>query len=353
MSEKVFLSHSNQDVVLTRLIGQILEDRGLKCFYSERDISVGREFDGEIRGRIHSCEVFLVIWTAHAAVSAWVNQEIGCAIAEGIPVWPLAIDDSTIKGIIARRQGSPLCQVTDAHAAIVSLADEIKKASHDRPFAPHVDSYVKGKEERAREIVNILREESSRQMSPYTLRMRAGFSCFAISDESAYRIPGYHTVDWHNLLIQEREEAERMLKWATLRMIIWPQRPYEDAYMQMRFRNLLKFLRSNNDFERVRVALGLYRGGNLYIFDRNLSVAFDRSVSVVGEKGPGSILHGYEFTTITRHGPTVAASIDEFDSQFNEIWKSHVKDCHTSDLRQIRTHVIKLLEGMAPVGAQS
>ena len=219
--------------MLTRLIGHVLEGEGISCFHSERDVPVGQEFDERIAARIHSCDVPLVIWTSHAAASPWVNQEIGIAIAKNIPVWPLAIDNTAIQGAMFRRQGSLLVQDSDPHAAIVRLAVEIKKASGDRPFAPLVDHFLVGKEERTRRLIELLNAENSRRLVPYALRMQAAFSCFTVSPDPAYRVSGYHTVDYHSLLVRERQEVERMVKWATVRVIIWPQRPYVDAFMQV------------------------------------------------------------------------------------------------------------------------
>jgi hypothetical protein len=191
----------------------------------------------------------------------------------------------------------------------------------------------------------MLRYENSQRAFPYLLRVQAAFSCFAVSPEPAYRVGGYHSENYHNLLVQERTEVERLCTWASLRMIIWPQRPYEDAFMQVRFRNLMNFLRENQHFENVRVALGRYHGGNRYICDRH--------VLVTGIKGPGANQPGYELTTITYHGPTIGAAIKEFDQQFKDFWSEHVDACRSDDPGVIRSHVIDRLEGMAPMGARA
>jgi hypothetical protein len=83
---RVFLSHCSHDIVLAKLIGHLLEGEGISCFYSERDIPVGTEFDQAIIDAIHKCNLFLVVWTEYAANSPWVNQEIGIAMGKSIPV---------------------------------------------------------------------------------------------------------------------------------------------------------------------------------------------------------------------------------------------------------------------------
>ncbi len=341
---RVFLSYCTKDVVLTRLIGHVLEQEGLSCFYSERDIPTGQKFEANILDEINVSDVFLVIWTSHAAVCAWVNQEIGVAIGKEIPVWPLVIDSSAIEGAISRNQGSLLSQEREPFKAIRRLAVEIKSGTKDRPFAAHVDHFLLGKEERTRQLINMIPNENPHKTGPYTLRLRAAFSCFAISGEPEYRVGGYHTIEYHDLLMQERLGVEAMLKWAEVRMILWPARPYDDAFMQIRFRNLLKFLETNKQYGRLRVAVGPFQGGNLYGFDDHLSV--------LGLKLPSPSRPGYDITTVSRHKPTVRGAIKEFDNQFRVIWRAHRNACGSENPQKIREHVISLLKGMAPIGAQ-
>jgi hypothetical protein len=113
--------------------------------------------------------------------------------------------------------------------------------------------------------------------------------------------------------------------------------------MQVRFGNLLAFLRSNSDYERIRVALGAYRGSAGYILNRN--------VLITGIKEAGSQLPGYATTEVSYHGPTISAAIDDFDCQFDGFWQKHVDMCGTDNPEAIRRHVISMLEGMAPAGA--
>jgi hypothetical protein len=260
------------------------------------------------------------------------------------------MDTTDIQGPMFRRQGSLLSNDRDPQGNLVRLATEIKRAAEiwrtekNIPFAPQVDQFVIGNEERTRRLVELL-QTADAPRSPYTLRMQAAFSCFAVSSGPDYRVGGYHTDTYHALLIRERKEVERVTEWATIRMTVWPQRPYEDAFVQVRYRNLLQFLQTDSNFERVRVVLGKYEGGNRYILDRD--------VLVTGLKGSGAQLPGYQVTTITYHGPTVGAAIAAFDRQFDRFWMRHAEACGSEDASAIREDVIKRLCDMAPAGAQT
>lgn len=181
--------------------------------------------------------------------------------------------------------------------------------------------------------------ENYRGPAPYLLRLRAAFSCFGVSDHPDYPVPGVHSKEYLELLLKERKEVERLCKWANLKMIIWPKRPYNEVHMRVRFGNLIKFLRENEDFDKVQVALGKYRGGNRYICDQN--------VLITGIRGSNANQQGYDLTWITYHGPTISAAITEFDLQFEEFWAEHVKFCGSDDLENIRSYVVNQLERMA------
>ncbi|HTS09834.1 MAG TPA: toll/interleukin-1 receptor domain-containing protein [Candidatus Eisenbacteria bacterium] len=341
MAKKVFLSHSSRDVVLTRLIAHILEENGIKCFYSERDIHVGEEFDSRIIKDIHECDLLLVVWSSQAVLSPWVNQEVGIALAQRIPVWPIAVDEIAVQGAMFRKQGSNLTRHSDPHSEIIGLARAINASPTDHTFEPYVDQYILGKEERTRRLVELLRRENANRTPSYTLRVQAAFSSFAVSDSPEYRVGGYHTPEYHRLLVEELEEARQMAQWASLRVILWPQRPYEDSFMKIRFRNLVQFLTTNQDFDRIRFVIGRYHGGNRYILDRN--------VLVTGIKSPGANVPGYEITTVTFHGPTVASAIQSFDRRFEELWNDHAAACGVDpkDVRMVRSHVKQEVAGFS------
>ena len=345
---RVFLSHSSHDIVLARLIVHILEERGIVCFHSERDIRVGEEFDSKLVHQIHQSALVLVVWSAHAAASCWVNQEIGIALAKQVPVWPMVVDQTTLQGAVFRRQGSDLSKHADPYQEITRLADEITKGFPREQFQPRVDQYLLGKEPRTKHLIALLAQVNNARPEGYILRIAAAFSSFGVSADADYRVARYHSHEYHELLIQEREEVCRMARWAAVKVILWPERVYDEAFMRIRFRNLLHYLESNHDDQHVQFVLGRHWGDNRHILDRN--------ALVMGVKSPGSTRPGYDLTTVTYHGPTVTVAINEFDARFQDLWDQHLRDSAGipgESHEKVRAYVIAELRRVCPAQSEN
>jgi hypothetical protein len=337
---RIFISYGVRDVVLARLLVHIFEENGVECFLAERDLSTGCLFDSEISKQIRQSNMLIVLWSSDSASSPWVNQEVGMALAQNIPVWPIAIEEINIQGAIFRNQGSYLTRHEDPYSHIAKLAQEIKSTQPPMygSFKPAIDQYMIGNVARTERIVELLQEEFSNKKDTYTLRMQAAFSCFAISDDPSYRVGGYHTLEYHALLVKELQGVERILRQGSLKAILWPRRPYDDRFIAVRFKNLIHFLETNRDFDKVRFVIGQYEGGNLYIFNSN--------VLVEGIKLPGSSAPGYGLTTVSYHRPTILSAISSFDERFDELWEDHAKACEVDPNRaakSIRLYVIQEL----------
>ncbi len=340
----VFVSHSHRDGILARLIGHILHEEDVSCFFSERDIRTGENFDSRIIHEIHKSDLMLVIWNRDARESAWVNQEIGIALGHRIPVWPLAIDDIAIEGAIFNRQGLKLSAHVDLRDQLRNLARQIASAtSFDENFEPYIDRYLLGKENRTRWLVKFLQRENQSPKPDYVIRMQAAFSCFAVSDDPGYGVAGYHTAAYHRLLVDEADEFRRMMSWAELRATLWPQRPYDDRFIRMRFMNLIHFLEEDANNNRARFVIGKHGPDHLIILDKTALIA--------GEKDFDVTEPGYNYTSVSIHGPTINRAIDIFDGRFNELWNEHAREASVlpTDFAAIRQFVIHELRTLAPV----
>lgn len=342
---KIFLSYSTRDAVLARMIVHVFAENGVECFLAERDIQTGSEFDSKICDQIRHTNVLLVLWSSSSASSPWVNQEVGMALAHKVPVWPVAIEEISIQGAIFSKQGFYLSRHSDPYAQIAGLAQDIKSGISLPVAKPVIDQYLLGRDERTKRIIKILQEELSKISDTYKLRMQAAFSCFAISDDPSYRVAGYHDPKSHALLVRELDGVKQIIRQASLKAILWPKRPYDDRFIQVRFENLLSFMESNYDFNRVRFVIGRYSGGNMYIFDSN--------VLVEGIKTPESDTPGYQLTTVSSHKPTIDSAISLFDARFDELWEDHARACGVNPNRgakSIRLYVIQELKRLAGIG---
>jgi len=327
------------------MIVRVFEENGVECFLAERDVQTGAEFDFKICDQIRRTNVLLVLWSSNSASSPWVNQEVGMALAHNIPVWPIAIEEINIQGAIFSKQGFYLTRHSDPYTQIARLAQDIKSGISLPIAKPVIDQYILGKDVRTKRIIEILKEELSKISDKYKLRIQAAFSCFAISDDSSYRVAGYHTPESHALLVGELDGVKQIIRQASLKAILWPKRPYDDHFIHVRFKNLLSFMESNYDFNRVRFVIGRYSGGNMYIFDSN--------VLVEGIKTPESDAPGYQLTTVSNHKPTIDSAISLFDARFDELWEDHAKSCGVNPNRgakSIRLYVVQELKRLAGMG---
>jgi hypothetical protein len=132
---------------------------------------------------------------------------------------------------------------------------------------------------------------------------------------------------------------KQIIQIASLKVILWPRRPYADSFMKVRFNNLIDYLESVEDYERLKFVIGSYLGENLYIFSNH--------VMVEGKKGLDTDTPGYDITNISYHGPTISSAINSFDFRFNELWIQHAKTCRveaTTGAAEIRKYVINELK---------
>jgi hypothetical protein len=314
---KVFFSYSSADWVLAHLIIRIFEENGVECFVADRGISTGVAFDDEIVTQIWKSDLLIVLVTPDSSTSPWVHQEVGIARGYDIPVWPLAVDGVKLEGIIFRNQGFFLAKHSRPHLQLVELAKEIARnaANKSARMRPVVEQYVISKISRTAVLVDMLNEEYQRVTDGYIWRVQASFSSFAISDDPIFR--EYHPDAYVDLLVRERDAAIRLASKALVRIIVSPRRPHDDkdrAYLRQRFTNLIGWLEAQTDPERVRVVVGQPGQSNKCIFDRDALVEGVRSSDAIG---------GYQLTTVSTHGPTVARAVATFEALFGELWEEH------------------------------
>lgn len=107
----VFISYSSKDSYIARDLADRIEQKGVRCWYAERDIPDGTVWATEIDEAIHCADIFIVIVSRNSAASKQVPKEIGLAIESCRVVMPLRIDHVQLEG--AFRYYLSDCQWTD------------------------------------------------------------------------------------------------------------------------------------------------------------------------------------------------------------------------------------------------
>jgi hypothetical protein len=75
----VFISYGHRDAEIATEIAARLEDRGIRCFVAERDISAGQKWEPRIRDEIKTARFVLILLTPRSRTSSWVTVEAGAA----------------------------------------------------------------------------------------------------------------------------------------------------------------------------------------------------------------------------------------------------------------------------------
>jgi predicted nucleotide-binding protein len=77
---KVFISHNDQDKETARLLAMLFTERGIGVWFDEWQIKPGESITGGFGKGIEECNVFVLLWSAAAKGSRWVDTDVRAAI---------------------------------------------------------------------------------------------------------------------------------------------------------------------------------------------------------------------------------------------------------------------------------
>ncbi len=102
--EQVFVSHAPADLDLVQELFSTVKNFPFGVHIALEEIESGRSRK-RLEGRLANSDVVVAVLTQRSAISRWVNQEIGYALAKGIPVLPLYEEASLRGGLISDVEG--------------------------------------------------------------------------------------------------------------------------------------------------------------------------------------------------------------------------------------------------------
>ncbi|MFC4541981.1 toll/interleukin-1 receptor domain-containing protein [Halosolutus amylolyticus] len=102
--EQVFVSHAPADLDLVQDLFSTVKNFPFGVHIALEEIESGRSRK-RLEGRLANSDVVVAVLTERSARSQWINQEIGYALAKGIPVLPLYTDESQRGGFISDVEG--------------------------------------------------------------------------------------------------------------------------------------------------------------------------------------------------------------------------------------------------------
>lgn len=77
--QHVFISHSSEDGALAAHVADYLERRGIKCWYTPRDVGAAQDWDQAILQAIETCAAMLLLFSSNADGSRHVRREVNLA----------------------------------------------------------------------------------------------------------------------------------------------------------------------------------------------------------------------------------------------------------------------------------
>ena len=313
---RVFISYSHEDADLVRVIAEVLDENGMVALYDKKGLQIGAGFPQEIINFITHAHVFMPLLTRTSLKRRWVQQEIGFAVASRVPTAPVAVNCEP---------GEFLYGIEAVRLRTLDRA-ELKRRLTRKALETCVSKYPLGgalyecaatTEERAVLLAQYARAVTLMGGSGI-VRQLGGLSSYHIPAETVdhpvwqLRYGEQHQSEFHRkVLREERLALTEHAKEKGCRMVIEPNLEYQfyggDA-RRTRLECLLKFLRSMPD-RSCQVAMAAH--------------GMRESITIVGDWFAahsiyGKMGEGYRQTIFTRHAPTIAKMIEEFDRRFDQ-----------------------------------
>jgi hypothetical protein len=90
---KIFITYSSKDQQVARTICTALENRGLACWISSRNVKPGQNYQEQIVRAIRGARIMVLVFTANANNSNEIKKELALASQNNLVVIPVRIED--------------------------------------------------------------------------------------------------------------------------------------------------------------------------------------------------------------------------------------------------------------------
>jgi TIR domain len=130
---RLFLSHKAEVAKQTSELKERLTSFGVSAFVAHRDIRPTREWQDEIENALYSMDAFVALMTNDFHESDWTDQEVGFALARGVPVIAVQLERPPY-GFLGKFQALR-ARWEDAEEGIVKLL-----LNHERMFSAYIQA---------------------------------------------------------------------------------------------------------------------------------------------------------------------------------------------------------------------
>jgi len=107
INETVYVTHGPADLSLATDLFSTIRNFPFTVHVAMEELESGRA-RSELEGRIANADVVVALFTAESATDPWLNQEVGYAVAKGVPVLPVYEDPDRRGGYVADSEGVEL-----------------------------------------------------------------------------------------------------------------------------------------------------------------------------------------------------------------------------------------------------
>jgi hypothetical protein len=132
---KIFITYSSKDQKVARTICTALENRGLACWISSRNVKPGQNYQEQIVRAIRGARVMVLVFTTNANNSNEIKKELALASQNNLVVIPVRIEDvapnEAFAYEFATRQWIDLFE--DWEKSMAELVDLIAAILNDAP----------------------------------------------------------------------------------------------------------------------------------------------------------------------------------------------------------------------------
>jgi len=126
-----FISYNKHDITAARLLATALVQQGVDVWFDEWSIAPGESLTGGIEEGLKTSDVFVLVWSSHAAASNWVGAELRAYLRRRVDdaslrIVPIMLDPTTLPVLVADYKGFALGEST-------SLPDIAAKITGEPP----------------------------------------------------------------------------------------------------------------------------------------------------------------------------------------------------------------------------
>ena len=105
-----FVSHSSKDRAFVQDLAGFFSTAGLDIWVDVEDIADGTTWAKAIQQGVEECQTMIVVWSANARTSEWVEREVLLALRLNKPVFIAQIDDTPLPIYLINRQATDFRQ---------------------------------------------------------------------------------------------------------------------------------------------------------------------------------------------------------------------------------------------------